>query len=221
MDRVSIVVKPRDVTGSRASRRLRREGLIPGVLYGHGKGATLFAVEPAALREALTTEAGTHAVLDVTLEGHKRAHKAIVKELELDRVRHTVAHVDLQEIRLDETIESAVAIVFEGESEGVKMGGLLDEVTREVTVKGVVTEIPDRLVIDISGLGIGDNLTVAALPVPEGLEVLDDPDQVLCSVLSPRKAEAALEEAEEAAEAVAGAEPEIVGGKEEAEGAEE
>jgi large subunit ribosomal protein L25 len=213
MDRVSIVVKHRDVTGTRAANRLRRAGLIPGVLYGHGKDAVAISVDPHALRDALGTEAGRHAVLDVTFEGQKRAHKAIVKELELDRVKHHVIHVDLQEIRLDETIESAVTVRFEGESKGVKMGGLLDEVVREVTVKGKVTDIPEHLVLDISALGLGDTATVADLQVPEGIEVLDAPGEVLCSVLSPRKAEAALEEVEEAAEAVAAtaAEPEVVG----------
>ena len=223
MDKVSIVVQHRDVTGTRAAKRLRRAGLIPGVLYGHGKDAVLITVEPHQLRDALNTGAGMHAVLDVTFEGQKRPHKAIVKELELDRVKNHVIHVDLQEIRLDETIESMVTVRFEGESKGVKMGGLLDESVREVMVKGIVTDIPEHLLVDISELSLGDTATVADLQVPEGIEVLDAPDEVLCSVLSPRKAEAALEEIEEAAEAVAAAaaEPEVVGKLEKEEAAEE
>ena len=219
MDRVSIVVKHRDVTGTRAAKRLRREGLIPGVLYGHGKDAVLIALDPHRLRDALTTDAGTHAVLDVTVEGQKRAHKAIVKELELDRVKHNVIHVDLQEIRLDETIESAVTVRFEGEAKGVKLGGLLDETMREVNVKAVVTAIPEHLVVDISELGIGDTATVADLHAPDGVEILHEQDEVLCSVLMPRKAEVALGEVEEGEEAAA-AEPEVVGKgeKEESEG---
>jgi large subunit ribosomal protein L25 len=212
MDRVTLVVQHRDASGTRAANRLRRSGLIPGVLYGHGKPASLIAVDPHALRAALGSEAGTHAVLDVTFEGQKRAHKAIVKELELDKVKHTVIHLDLQEIRLDETIETTVAVRFEGESKGVKMGGLLDEATREVSVKGVVTDIPDHLVLDISGLGLNETARVADLVVPDGLEVLDDPDEVLCSVLPPRKAEVAeVAEGEEAVLPEAPAEPEIVG----------
>ena len=115
MDNVSIVVHKRDVTGTRATKRLRKSGLIPGVIYGHGKDAVLIAVEPHVLREALRTDAGMHAVLDVTFEGQKRGHKAIVKELTLDSVKSTVIHIDLQEIRLDETIETTVSIHFEGE----------------------------------------------------------------------------------------------------------
>ena len=212
MDKVSIVVQPRDVTGSRAARRLRKAGLIPGVLYGHGNEATTFAVDPHALRAALSTGAGTHAVLAVTVEGHKRAHNAIVKDMELDPVKSTLRHLDLQEIRLDETIETTVAVSFEGEAKGVKAGGMLDESTREVTVRGLVTAIPEHLALDISEMDVNDTAKVGDLVVPEGLEIVDDPEQVLCSVLPPRKIEEEGEEAAaEAEEGAPEAQPEIVG----------
>ena len=189
MDNVNIVVQKRDVTGTRASKRMRKEGLIPGVIYGHGKEAVLIAVAPHALRDALTTDAGTHAVLNVTFEGQKRSHHAIVKDMTLDSVKNTVIHVDLQEIRLDETIETTVAIRFEGEAKGVKSGGMLDESTREVTVKGLVTAIPEHLVVDVSELDMNETLQVSDLVVPEGIEIMADADEVLCSVLPPRKVE--------------------------------
>jgi large subunit ribosomal protein L25 len=216
MDNVSIVVHKRDVTGTRATKRLRKSGLIPGVIYGHGKEAVLIAVEPHVLRAALGTSAGMHAVLDVTFEGQKRGHKAIVKDLELDRVKSVVTHFDLQEIRLDETIETTVAVHFEGEAKGVKAGGMLDESTREVTVKGLVTAIPEHLTMDISELDMNETLKVSDLVVPEGIEIVNEPDEVLCSVLPPRKAEAEEGvEGEEGAEAAGAAEPQIVGKKEE------
>ena len=211
MEKVTLVVHPRDLTGSRNARRLRKSGLIPGVLYGHGKEATAFAVDPHALRPVLVG-GGTHAVLSVTVEGHSKAHNAIIKELELDRVKSTVTHIDLQEIRLDETIETTVAVSFEGEAIGLKSGGMLDESTREVTIKGLVTAIPERLVLDISAMDINDTAKVGDLVVPEGIEVMNDPEEVLCSLLPPRKVEEELEEGAEAVEGVvAGAEPEIVG----------
>ena len=211
MEKVTLVVQPRDLTGSRNARRLRKSGLIPGVLYGHGKEATAFAVDPHALRPVLVG-GGTHAVLSVTVEGHSKAHNAIIKELELDRVKSTVTHIDLQEIRLDETIETTVAVSFEGEAIGLKSGGMLDESTREVTIKGLVTAIPERLVLDISAMDINDTAKVGDLVVPEGIEVMNDPEEVLCSLLPPRKVEEELEEGAEAVEGVvAGAEPEIVG----------
>ena len=216
MDNVSIVVHKRDVTGTRATKRLRKSGLIPGVIYGHGKEAVLIAVEPHVLRAALGTSAGMHAVLDVTLEGQKRGHKAIVKDLELDPVKSVVTHFDLQEIRLDETIETTVTVHFEGEAKGVKAGGMLDESTREVTVKGLVTAIPEHLAMDISELDMNETLKVSDLVVPEGIEIVNDPDEVLCSVLPPRKVEAEEGvEGEEAAEVGGAAEPQIVGKKEE------
>jgi len=216
MDNVDIVVQKRDVTGTRASKRMRKEGLIPGVIYGHGKEAVLIAVAPHALRDALTTGAGTHAVLNVTFEGQKRSHHAIVKDMTLDKVKNTVTHVDLQEIRLDETIETTVAIHFEGEAKGVKAGGMLDESTREVTVKGLVTAIPEHLVVDVRELDMNETLQVSDLVVPEGIEIMADPEEVLCSVLPPRKVEEAEgAEGEETVEGVTAAEPELVGKKEE------
>ena len=216
MDNVNIVVHKRDVTGTRASKRLRKEGLIPGVIYGHGHEAVLIAVEPHVLRDALNTPAGTHAVLDVTFEGQKRGHKAIVKDMTLDSVKSIVIHIDLQEIRLDETIETTVSIRFEGEPKGVKNGGMLDESTREVTVKGLVTAIPEHLVVDVSELDMNETLQVSDLVVPEGIEIMADPEEVLCSVLPPRQVEAEEGvEGEEAAEAASAAEPELVGKKEE------
>jgi len=211
MEKVTLVVQPRDLIGSRNARRLRKTGLIPGVLYGHGKEATAFAVDPHALRPVLVG-GGTHAVLSVTVEGQSKAYNAIIKELELDRVKSTVTHIDLQEIRLDETIETTVTVSFEGEAIGLKSGGMLDESTREVTIKGLVTAIPERLVLDISAMDINDTAKVGDLVVPEGIEVMNDPEEVLCSLLPPRKVEEELEEGAEGAEgAVAGAEPEVVG----------
>jgi len=213
MDKVSIVVQKRDVTGTRNAKRLRKSGYIPGVLYGHGKDATVISVDPHALRAALSTSAGMHAVLEISFQGQKASHHAIVKELELDRVKSTAIHIDLQEIRLNETIETTVAVNFVGEAKGVKTGGMLDESTREVNVRGLVTAIPEHLVLDISDLDVNDTAQVADLVAPEGIEILDDPEQVICSVLPPRKVE---EEAEEGAEEAVGVgveaeEPEIVG----------
>jgi large subunit ribosomal protein L25 len=121
--------------------------------------------------------------------------------------------VDLEEVRLDQVVETKVAVRFEGTAKGVKMGGMVDAVTREVTVKGLVTDIPEHVVVDITELGLGDAAHVSDVQLPEELEILDEPDTVLCSVLMPRKAEVA-EEAEEGAEEAAEeapAEPEVIG----------
>ena len=213
MERVTLVVQPRDQVGSREARRLRREGSIPAVIYGSGKQAVTVSVDPHSLREAL--HGGTHAVLDVVVEGHKRPHVAIVKEIQLDKVKHTVTHVDFQEIKLTEAIETNVAVVLEGTPVGVKIsGGMLDVVAREVTVSGLPTEIPQNLTFDVESLDIGDVAHVSDLVAPEGLIVLTDPDEVLCSVLAPRVAEVAEVEEGEEVPAAAEGEPEVVGERE-------
>jgi large subunit ribosomal protein L25 len=214
MDRVKLVVHPRTEAGSRAARRLRRQNLIPGVLYGSGKPAVELAVDAHALREAVSTGAGRHAVLDLSFEGQKRNHIAILKDYQLDPVRHVVTHCDFQEIKLDEPIESEVDVAIEGTAEGVKMGGVLDVSQHTVLVSALPTEMPEHLTIDVDKLEIGDVARVADLVVPETVRVLTDPETVVCSVLAPRVAEVAEVEEEEAIEGEAApTEPELVGEK--------
>jgi large subunit ribosomal protein L25 len=215
MERVTLTVHPRDEVGSREARRLRRQGLIPAVLYGSGKPAVPVSVDRHALREAITTEAGLHAVLDVVIEGHKRPHVAIVKEYELDKVKHVVTHVDFQEIKLTEPIESNVTITLEGTPVGVKLsGGLLDVAAREVAVSALPTDMPEHLTFNVDALDIGDVAHIRDLLVPDTVAVLDDPDGVLCSVLAPRVVEVAVGEEEAEAALAAEAEPEVVGERE-------
>ena len=207
MDRVKLVVHPRDVDGSREARRLRRRGLIPAILYGSGKPAVSISVEEQALRAAVGTGAGLHAVLDVMIDGHSQPHVAIVKEYELDKVKHFVTHVDFQEIKLTDLIESNVTVTLVGTPVGVSLnGGLLDVISREVTVSALPTDIPEHLTLNVEELDVGDVAHVADLVAPENVTILDDPDEVICSVLAPRLAEAEPIEGE-----AVPAEPEVVG----------
>jgi large subunit ribosomal protein L25 len=207
MDRVKLVVHPRDVDGSREARRLRRRGLIPAILYGSGKPAVSISVEEHALRAAVGTGAGLHAVLDVMIDGHSQPHVAIVKEYELDKVKHFVTHVDFQEIKLTDLIESNVTVTLVGTPVGVSLnGGLLDVISREVTVSALPTDIPEHLTLNVEEFDVGDVAHVADLVAPENVTILDDPDEVICSVLAPRLAEAEPIEGE-----AVPAEPEVVG----------
>jgi large subunit ribosomal protein L25 len=209
MDRVKLVVHPRDVAGSREARRLRRQGLIPAVLYGSGKPALSIAVDEHDLRAAVGTGAGLHAVLDVVIEGQSKPHVAIVKDYELNKVKHIVTHVDFQEIKLTELIESNVTVSIAGTPVGVSLnGGLLDIVTREVTVSALPTDMPEHFTLNVEALDVGDVFRVADLEVPANVTILDDLEEVGCSVLAPRLAEA---EPVEEGELAAPAEPEIVG----------
>ena len=182
MERVTLVVQQRDDTGSRISRRLRKQGLIPGVLYGAGKPGSAIAIVDRALYEAIGTEAGTHAVLDVTFEGQKRTHTVIVKDMQVHKVKNLVTHVDLQEIKLSDPIETTVTVQFEGTPHGVTMGGLLDITEHEVSVSGLPTDIPEHLTFNVEALDVGEHARIGDLEVPEGITILNDADDVLCTM---------------------------------------
>jgi large subunit ribosomal protein L25 len=216
-ERVKLVASKREKLGSAESRRLRRQGLIPGVLYGREQPVAI-AVAERDLRSALTTSAGTHAVLDVTVDGGA-SRSAILKEFQLSQVRGKLTHVDLQEVRLDQPIQSAVAVHLIGEPAGVKEGGVLSQVTNEVQVEALPLEMPEHLDIDVSGMHIGDSLRLTELRVPATVKLLDDPDEtVLATVTLPtREVEPEPVEGEEAAE---GEEPAAEGEPAEAEAGE-
>jgi large subunit ribosomal protein L25 len=213
MERVPLEVEAREPGPSSAARALRRTGKIPGVLYGAGRQPSSFAVATTVLREALTGEAGRHAVLDVTIPGEKTAIPAILKEFQLDPIRDRVTHVDLLAIRLDQPIEARATVNLIGEPRGVKLdGGVLEQPTHEVSVFGLPSALIDHVDIDVSDLGVGDSLKLADLPIPEGLTFPGDLDLVLATVTgsspveSPEDeaaaaeaAEAAISDAEEAA----------------------
>jgi large subunit ribosomal protein L25 len=188
-ERVKLKVQTRDSRGSAESRRLRADGLVPGVLYGNGGNAQPFCIEERELRKALTGDHGLHAILDVVLEGQQKAHHAVLKEYQLDPTRARLLHIDLQEVRLDQAIHTQVVVELIGESEGVKEGGVLSQIQREVNVEALPMEVPDRLELDVSGMRIGDTLRLSDLRVPEDAKLLDDPETVLATVTPPTKIE--------------------------------
>jgi large subunit ribosomal protein L25 len=205
-ERVKLMVQNRAVLGSAESRRLRRQGLIPGVLYGREKPVSISIAE-RDLRTALTTKGGLNAVLDVAVEGGK-VHSSVLKEFQQDKVRGHITHVDLQEVRLDQPIHATVPLHLHGESVGVKEGGVLSQVTNELNVEALPMEVPEHLEADVSGMHIGDSLRLASLQVPEGVTLLDDLEEtVIATVTQPTR-----EEPEPAAEGAA-AEGEVPAGE--------
>jgi len=200
--RVKLVVSERTRLGSSESRRLRSQGLIPGVLYGRAEPVAI-CVGERDLRAALHTPAGTHAVLDVEIDGGEQ-HSAILKEFQRDPIRGLITHVDLQEVRLDRAIHSAVVVSLVGEPAGTKEGGVLSQVTTEVNVEGLPLEIPQHLELDVSEMHIGDSLRLADLAVPDGITLLDDPEEVIATVTLPSREELPEEEAAEGEEGAEG-----------------
>ena len=178
----------RDSRGTRESRRLRKQGLIPGVLYGRGKEPHAFCVGERELRRALTGDGGLHAILDVTLDGQNTARPSILKQYQQDPVKGTLTHIDLQEVRLDDAIQARVVVELIGEPVGVTEGGVLSQVVREITVEALPLEVPEHLDLDVTGMAIGDTLRLVDLPVQEGVKFLDDPEEtVLATVTMPTK----------------------------------
>ena len=201
-ERIRLEVLGRERLGSRESRRLRRQGLIPGVLYGRGKKPHAIAVPEREFRSVLSGPHGLHAILDVVLDGQKTAHSSILKDFQRDPLRGRITHFDLQEVRLDQPIHAQVSVELVGEPPGVKMGGVLTQLIREVTVEALPLEVPDRIELDIGALEIGDSLRVSDLAAPEAVTLLDDPDTVLATVAAPRRVIEVEEVVEEGVEAV-------------------
>ncbi len=187
--RPSLAVEERSERGSREARRLRRSGFVPGVLYGatHMDPVSL-KVGARELRHLLADGA---ALFDVKI-GAEKSVPAILKDRQNHPVRDEVVHVDFLEVRLDEKIQATVAIELEGveEAPGVKEGGVLDQVTRELNIEALPTDIPERIVVNVSHMDMGDTLTLEAVAVEAGVEFLDDPaETTIATVVVPTQVE--------------------------------
>jgi large subunit ribosomal protein L25 len=219
-ERVRLEVEEREGRGTRASRRLRREGLVPGVFYGRGKPPHAICVPERELRRVLTGPGGLHAILDVVLDGQKSARPAVLKDFQQDPLKGRLTHIDLQEVRLDQPIQAQVAVHLMGEPVGVTEGGVLSQVQREINVEALPMEIPEHLELDVTGMAIGDTLRLADLPPREGVKYLDNPEEtVLATVTLPTRVVEPEPEVEEGEELEA--EGEVPEGEEAPEGAAE
>jgi large subunit ribosomal protein L25 len=203
-ERTKLIVAAREQLGSRESRRLRRQGLVPGVLYGPGEPIPITIAE-RELRRALTGAGGLHSILDVEVDGAGKTYASILKEYQVDAVRGGVTHVDLQEVKLDETIHASVTVELVGgeSAPGVREGGVLSQPLRELNVEALPLEVPEHIELDVSGMEIGGTLRVGDVVVPDGVTLLDDPETVLATVTAPTRVvepEPELEEGEEGVE---------------------
>ena len=216
-DRLKLEVREREDLGSRRTRRLRSQGLIPGVLYGKGH-ARAISIPERELRSAMTGPSGLHAILDVVFEGQKTVHPSILAEYQQDPIRGTISHIDLREVRLDQAIHATVAINLVGEPVGVKSGGMLSLVARELHVEALPADVPEHIDVEVSHMEVGDVLRLADIPALDNATLLDDPHETVIATVSVPRGFAELEEAEAEAAAEA-AEAEAAEEGEEAEGA--
>jgi large subunit ribosomal protein L25 len=205
--RSTLKVSPRADFGSRSARRMRRGGLVPGVVYAGGAEATPFQVSERDVRHVIGEGA---ALFDLSIDGGK-ARPVVVKEQQLHPVRGSLTHIDLQEVKLDEAIQAEVAIELVGveDAPGVKASGVLEHVTREITIEALPTEIPEKIVVDVSAMEINDTLQLSTVEPPSGATfAVEDPDEVTIATLSPPRVEEAAPEVEEETELVGQAEGE-------------
>ena len=185
-------VNSRSSEGSRAARRLRRSGRVPGVLYGGGQEPIGFDADERELRHAL---AGTGAVLDLSIDGGK-ATPVVLKEAQRHPVRGETVHVDLLRVRLDQAINAVVPLELQGtdDAPGVKQGGILEQPTRELNVEALPTAIPESIAHDVGEMQIGETILLSAIAVPDGVTLLDDPEETVVATLSPPRLQSEVDE---------------------------
>ena len=154
----------------------------------------------------MTGPSGLHAILDVVIEGQTTVHAAILAEYEQDPIRGTISHIDLREIRLDQPIHATVIVHLVGESAGVKTGGVLSLIARELQVEALPADVPEHIDVDIAVLEVGDVLRLADIPAIENVTFLDDPHETVIATVSMPRGYAEIEEADAAAAEEAAAE---------------
>jgi large subunit ribosomal protein L25 len=199
-DTTTLTVAPRTAEGSRANRRLRRTGLVPGVVYG-GEGEPIaFQVDARELRQAL---AHAGAVITLTVDGQGEA-PVVLKEQQRHPVTGHTLHIDLLRVDLRQRIHATVVLELTGaeDAPGVKAGGVLEQVTRELNIEALPNEIPDSIQHDVAALEIGDTITLEAVTVPAGVTLLDDLETVIVTVTPPRLSVEPSEEIEAETEVV-------------------
>jgi large subunit ribosomal protein L25 len=189
-----LTISAREASNSRATRRLRRSGQVPGVLYGGDSDAIPFTVDERELRHALAAEG---AVIELDLDGS--AQPAVLKDSQRHPVRGETMHVDFLRVRLDVAIHAVVALELVGgeDAPGAKEGGVLEHVTREVNIEALPTDIPERLELDVSQMQVNDTLFLSGVTAPPGVTILDDPEETVVATLTPPKLQAELEALEE------------------------
>ncbi len=201
----------RDDLGTRKSRRLRKAGKIPAIIYGHKKDAVAVTLEKHDIE--LVVLHGQR-MIEIDLDG--RTENVLLKDVQYDTFGQHVLHVDLTRVNLDERVQVTVPIVLRGTPAGAKEDGVLNQITSELSIECVVTSIPEDIRASVAELNVGDSLLVKDLSLPEGATVLDDPETTVCTVTI------IAEEVEEVEVAEGAAEPEVIGEKpEEGEGEEE
>jgi large subunit ribosomal protein L25 len=207
MEQIQLTSRTRTETGKGVARRLRQQGLIPAILYGGTSGNIPLAVSSHDLLHILAKGAGEHSLIELLIEGagESKSAQVIIKDYQIDPVMRTLLHADFLEVTMGQVLEIPVPIEIQGESPGVKEGGVIEFVTREILVECLPSKMLEHIVVDISSLNIGDILTVGDISLSDDYKILTASDIVIATVAPP-----VVEKVVEVEEEEEQAEPEVI-----------
>lgn len=210
MAQSTLNVLKRKRMGKSGAREIRKEGNIPAVLYGKGTETLSLVINPSELKEALSTAAGENTLLEIRVkDGEEDIKKlSLLREIQYDFLTSKPIHLDFQALDMNQKITVSVPVQIEGKSIGVKEGGILEEILREISVECLPTDIPNSFIVDVSELEVGHSIHVNVLEIKEGISILHEQEDTIVTVLAPKvevveieevEVEEGAEEAEEAA----------------------
>jgi large subunit ribosomal protein L25 len=202
MEEINIKLEKREVFGKGAAKRLRREGMVPAILYGSGlKGAISLKISTLALDKVLHAIRNKNVLVDLGIDGEKKARRAILKAIDRHPVNGTLIHVDFYEVEKGHKVVVEVPVHIIGKAQGIEAGGMLQTELRKLKVECLPKDIPESIDVDVTSLGIGESLHLKDLMLSEGQKFLDDSNATIVSVVIPA-AEVAAKSAEETSEEI-------------------
>ena len=187
MATANLDAKARSERGTGVARKLRQSGQVPAIIYGHSREPQSLAIDTRELERLLDRVAAASTVIELSIDG--RTARTLIREIQRHPVKRSILHVDFQELVAGEKVTVSIPLVFVGSSEGVRGGGILDQVMHELEIRVDPSNIPNHVDVDVTPLVIGHSIHVRELNVPAGVEVLDDPDATVCTVSAPRASE--------------------------------
>jgi large subunit ribosomal protein L25 len=217
MAQSTLVVKKREGVGKSAAKKVRKEGAVPAVVYGREMEPIPIAVNLIEFKKALSTEAGENTLLELHIkdDGEEITKLALLRDIQFDYLTSRPLHFDFQEVLMKEKLTVKIPVRIMGKAEGVKSGGILEEILREIEIECLPAEIPNYIEVDVSNLGIGDSIHIGDLTLSENVTVLHEPDETIVTVLSPTVEEIVAAAPIEEAAVQVGAETEAKEGEEE------
>jgi large subunit ribosomal protein L25 len=190
-----VTAYPREVIG-KANRRLAGENRIPAVVYGIGRESISISVDKHDFEQLMAHHAAGSTIVEMQIEGEKKPINAMIREMQMNPIKDTIMHVDFLAIEMDKPVTAQVTLRLVNDPAGVKAGGILTINFHNMNVEAKPADLPEYLEVDVAALEIGDSLHVSDISVPKGVTILDDAEEVICSVQAPRAEEVEEEVAE-------------------------